>query len=395
MLLEGFFSGSEIAIVSADKIRIKQRAAEGHAGAQFVLSLAQNPTRMYGTTLVGTNLCVVLNSVFVTSVVLSSGVPYGEAVATLILGPAVLLIGEIIPKSIFHAYATEMALRVAAPLQIASYVFRPVTFLTERYGRLLGKKRETPKITRDELMIVLGRRGGDIKETERLMIRRSFRFVRDRVRDAMVPLVEVAALPESASVGQAMGLILRTGHTRIPVFRERVDLVVGVLRAYDLVDQIGSPSQSIRAFIRKAMYVPETQSLVSLLELMNARAVNMAIAVDEFGGSVGFVTREDIVEEIVGEIHDEYDETSRRGWEDRGGVKTIDARMDIERVNEVLGLNIPLSEQYETLGGFVLEKMGRVPKAGEEFQLNGLRFRVLKATPMQVKEVEVAPVGSA
>ncbi|MBI2061209.1 MAG: HlyC/CorC family transporter [Nitrospirae bacterium] len=393
ILMEGFFSGSEIAILSCDKIRVKQRSAEGSTAAQLILGWMQHPSRLLSTTLLGTNLAVVLNTVFVTSVILSGGFHHAELLTTFLLGPVVLLFGEILPKSVFQAYATPIALRVAPPLQAVSWILTPLIYVLDRYGRLLGRRKETLRITRDELVILLGRRGGDVKDVERRIIHRIYRFATGRVKDAMVPLAEVAALPETASVGQAVGLILHTGHTRIPVFRERIDHLVGVLRSYELIDQVGSPHQPIRAFVRKPLYVPETKPLVGLLELLKERGVNMAIAVDEFGGAVGFLTREDIVEEIVGEIEDEYDE-GRRRWEERDGGTAIDARMDIEHVNEVLGLNLPLSEDYETLAGFVLDRMGRVPKVGDEFKFNGIQYKVTKATPTQVKEVEVrAPDG--
>lgn len=394
IIMEAFFSGSEIAILSCDKIRVKQRASEGSTAAQLILNWMQHPSRLLATTLLGTNLAVILNTVFVTSVVLSIGFHHAELLTTILLGPVVLLFGEILPKSVFQAYATPIALRVAPPLQAVSWILTPLIFVLDRYGRLLGRRKESPKITRDELVILLGRRGGDVKDVERRIIHRIYRFATGRVKDAMVPLAEVVALPETASVGQAVGLILHTGHTRIPVFRERIDHLVGVLRSYELIDQVGSPNQSIRTFVRKPLYVPETKPLVGLLDLLNERGMNMAIAVDEFGGAVGFLTREDIVEEIVGEIEDEYDEGRRRSWEERDGGTAIDARMDIEHVNETLGLNLPLSEGYETLAGFVLDRMGRVPKAGDEFVFNGLRFKVTKATPTQIKEVEVrAPDG--
>lgn len=392
VLIEGFFSGSEIAVVSCDKIRIKQKAAEGHTGAQLVLAWSHNPGSLFGTTLVGTNLAVVLNTVFVTSVILAADLPHAEAVATALLGPAVLVLGEILPKSIFQAYATDIALRVAVPLKVASWILYPIHRLAHAYGRWFGQTKDTPRITKDELLILLGRRGGDVKDAERAMIRRVFRFSKDRVRDAMVPLVEVAALPENATVGQAVNLILRTGHTRMPVYRARIDNVVGILRAYDLVDQIEAPNQPIRPFMRKALYVPETQPLVSLLQALSERRLTVATVVDEFGGTVGFVTREDIVEELVGEIEDEYDEARRRRWVERDGATVIDARTDIELVNEVLGLNLPWSDNYETLAGFVLEQCGRVPGPGEELRYQGLLFRVTKSTPTQVKEVEVRRV---
>ena len=244
-------------------------------------------------------------------------------------------------------------------------------------------------ITREELQLLLREEGGkgDINPLEREMIRRIFRFSTTKVKEAMIPLVDVVALEEGISVGEAIASVRQENYSRYPVYRDRVDNIVGILYSFDLLFAEGE-GQSIKPFIRPISYFPETKPVDELLVEMQRNQETLAAVVDEYGGAVGIVTVEDILEEVVGEIEDEYDVKPplckkvgpRKFW--------INARMEIDHLNESLKLGLPKGD-YETLGGFVLERLGRVPLAGEVFRYNKMLFEVLKSDEKSVLEVLV------
>jgi len=394
LVLEGFFSGSEIALVSANRIRLRRKAGGGSRGAAIALDFLESGKEP-GATLVGTNLCVVTSTILVTLQMLERFGEHGEVITVLIMSPILLIFAEIIPKSFYQRNADRLAPLVAYPLYGFYYLFLPFiwTFIKLARGflKVLGIDLDErgPFVTRDQLrlMMVPGSRKSNIRPDEQLMIRRIFDFSNATVREAMRPLVEVHAFEEKTTVEQALREISNDIYSRYPVFEERIVRITGLVRARDLL-YCGDEAQTLRKLKKPVVYVTENQNLEAVLWSMQKEGASMAVAVDEYGGAVGIITLEDILEEIVGEIEDEYDVTERmyRRIDDR--TFAFGARMEIDRINELFNFRIPKGD-YETLGGFVLDRCNRIPKPWTSFAHGGLTFIVSKSSDRAVEEVQI------
>ncbi len=394
LLLQMFFAASEIALVSANRRRLRQRAEEGYRGAGLALRLLSAPERLLATTLMGSNLAEIANTILITALLLKLFDPYGEIIAVVFLPPLLLLLGEITPKSIARQQATGLARRLAPAVWIISWVFYPVTMVFAGVSRLVllavGARQISPLpfITREDLHLVV-RKGGpevDLEGQERMMIHRILKFSLRTVKEVMVPLVRVAAVPETLTVGQTLEEFRRTQYARLPVYQGRIDNLIGVLHGFDLLGvDLGGP---IKPFIRPLHFVPEIKKIDLLLGEMQRLGIHLAAVVDEYGGVVGIVTIEDLLEEIVGEIADEFDQEVAPFMKLGEGHYLIRARMEIRALNEALHLDLPPGD-YETLGGFLIAQWGDLPRVGEQLRFRDFYFVVRRADARAIKEVEV------
>ncbi|MEK6578824.1 MAG: hemolysin family protein [Bdellovibrionota bacterium] len=399
LLIEGLFSGAEIALLSADKLVLKKHSKHGDSGAKLALELATYPERILSTTLLITSFCVVMISGLVTLYLLQVHPKHGDLIAVLVTSPIIVILGELIPKTLFQQNANRLAPRVALPVYWAYWLFYPITRLlssyTTRLSRMVGPLEELVsgkhRTTRDELKALLsyGKRESEIKTSEKRIIKRIFDFKDSEAKHALIPLVKVEAIDEEATVKEALERFEHHRHSRMPVYADRIDNIVGVLEAQDLFSATDL-NQPIRLYITPAQYVAEAQALEDLMQEMRLEDTELVVIVDEHGGAVGILTFEDIVEEIVGEIADEFDsealpykELSDKRW-------LIQARMEIIRLNEALKLEIPEGD-YETLGGFLLQQFGRIPEPKDELYFStpsgSLKFTVSKATDRQIESV--------
>jgi CBS domain containing-hemolysin-like protein len=394
LLLEGFFSGSEIAIVSADKQKLALDAEGGSARAQAALYLVRRPALFFSTTLLGTNLCTISATVVTTFFILDR---FGESYTpfAILYWPFTLTFGEIVPKSVYQHNADRIVRRVAPVLLAVSYALYPAVWIFSQLTEmLLGKVRkrggsEQP-ISRGELEIMLEvgePEKSDVRTVERTMISRVFELADTKVRQIMTPLVDVVSVPVNASRADAFEVLEESEFSRVPVVvPEEPFNVVGVLAGMDLL--FSEPGKSVRELMRKAYFVPEEMPLDELLIAMKRGGQGIAIAVDEYGGATGIVTVEDLLEEVVGEIRDEHDETpllfSRVGRH----RYVMNGRLEIEDANEKLKLSIP-EGPYQTVAGYVMHVLGHIPKQGEMFRVGKHTYRVVRATDRAVLEVEV------
>jgi CBS domain containing-hemolysin-like protein len=392
---EAFFSGSEIALIAANPQKLKKSSKASPARIRMTLDLLKNRERILATTLCGTNLSVVTNSILITSFLLLQLDDRGELFAVMLLTPLLLIFGEIIPKTLFQQHADSIALRVAYPILLASYVFYPlvyfITKVTQYLFSLFGAKEShgIPFVTREELRLIfkMSRKGGDLTPEEVTMIDRLFDFAHTTVKEAMVPLVDVVAVEDTATVREVIEIIDVKGHSRLPVFHERIDNIIGVINSFDLLDSSCSQG-SLTTFIRSVPFVPEVKTVDDLLIEMQKQRKHLSIVVDEYGGTVGIITIEDILEEIVGEIQDEYDSDQRLYRKMGKNIFIVNSRMEIDQMRELL--SITLAEgSYETLGGFVLEQFGHIPKPGEIFQYHNMTFTVLSADERSIGNVRI------
>ncbi|MDO9530076.1 MAG: hemolysin family protein [Syntrophales bacterium] len=402
--LEGLFSGGELSLVASDINRIRQKARAGSRSAMLTLKLLDKPEWFLATTLTGTNICVVASTVIATSMFISTfGAVRGEFISVIIMIPLVLVMGEIIPKSISRQHAEFISLRVSWFIWIASWVLYPVVFIVSRIARgavyiSTGGKESvrSPYITRDGLKFLLRkeRAESDIASSEKEMIRRILGFSEVTVGQIMVPLSNTAVLQENSTLGEAAVLTEEKGFSRIPVYRDRIYNITGILHCFDLFKTLHDQAEltendKITSCLRPTVfYVPETKSAGELLFELQRSGEHMAIVVDEYGGAVGIVTIEDILEEIVGEIEDEYDKEEKLYKKIGPGRYLFDARIKIDYLSEIILLEIPAGD-YETLGGFLLNRMGKIPKRSETLRFNNLLFVIEDADMKSIKEVLV------
>jgi len=397
---EAFFSGAEIALYSANKLKIRHHAEQGSRGAQLILQMLAKPEQMLGSTLVMHNLVVVTGTALATTTCVNWLGHRGEWVALIVMTSLVLTVGEIFPRTLFQHAADRLATIVIYPLRAVSYVCYPAAYvITEVIDRILGflgmqSEKKNPLVTKEELelLVQLSDRGSVLGVHERQMIRRIFGFSDTRVHETMIPLVEVVALGDSASVDELVQAIREHGFSRIPIFQDNIHNIVGWVNAFDVLS-LPPGERSFRHLIRPAYYVPETRRIGDLLRDVQQKGIPLAVVVDEYGGSVGIVTIEDMLEEIVGEIEDEYDAAARLYEVLPDGSFRIDARMEIDAINEILGLNIPTGD-YATLAGFILAQLERIPQRGELLMHDGLMLEVEEATNRTVQRVHVFPRAS-
>ncbi len=395
LALESFFSGSEIALISCDRVKVRSQAASGAPSARLLERMLNKPEWLLGTTVIGTTLAVAANTIMFSLTVHQLWPRYSEILTVLIMSPLILFFGEILPKSFFQRKADMLATKVIYPIWLASRLFFPFLFVVTKAAHLFTRKDATqghrhPLLRREDLKALVGRnsREGSLLIEKRRMLDRLFELSDTTVEEAMIPLINVAALPETASWQEAANLILETGHSRIPVYRERIDHIIGIVTHFDLL-LAKDRACSIATLVRPCMFVPETKPVQELLLQMKKSGHWMGVVVDEYGGAVGIITVEDIVEEIVGEIEDEYD--ARRSLYRKLDSRTyiINARIEIDYINEKLPFEIPKGD-YETLGGFLLAMMGRVPEEGETFRYGSLLFTIEKATPRSIEEIRLS-----
>jgi len=403
LVLEGFFAASEISLISANYRRLRHRAEEGHRGARLALWLLERPERMVATCLVGSNLAEISNTILVSALLIQWLGAWGEVGAMLLMPPLILLFAEITPKSIGRQYPTRLAQGLAPILWLINWLIYPVTLIFATLSRAVlwmtgaRKTSELPFITREDLSLVVKKSGPevDLESTERQIINRILYFSLRTVKEVMVPLVRVAAIPDTATVAQALEEFQATRFSRLPIYHRRIDNLVGVLHDFDLLGEETS-GRSIKPYVRSVYYVPDIKKIDQLLPEMQRQGIHLAVVVDEYGGTVGIVTIEDLLEEIVGEIDDEFDQAVSPYKKLGENHFLINARMEVETLNEALHLDLPLGD-YETLAGFIISQMGDLPRPGEQLQWRNLRFVVRGADTRALKEVElfVEPPSSA
>lgn len=394
LLLEAFFSGSEMALISCDRIKLRHRAQEGLKRAQMAERLLNRPDQFLATTLVGTNLAVVTNSAVAALLCLLLLGEGRELYATLFLSPLVVLLGEMVPKAYFRHHADRLAPLLAPPLYICLQVFAPLSGIIRRASDFLlsplqiSSGERDPYITREELKFLVqeGNHQAELDTEERRMIHKIIDFGETTVDEAMIPLIEVVAVPSGATVAEAVAAVSEHHFSRLPVYEERIDQIVGIVHAFDLLS--ADPQASLGSIMRPAYYVPETKPVDDLLQEMQRQRIQMAIVVDEYGGVVGIATVEDLLEEIVGEIEDEYDEEPPLLKRLPDGSYVVDARIEVDRFNEELGLKLPEGE-YETVGGFLLSLFQKIPEPGEEVRYRGMRFLVTESDKRSIVKVRL------
>jgi len=405
LLLKGFFSGLVIALVNSDKLKMHHRAKQGNRGAKLVLSLFKTPDVLLGTTLVGTNIATIILTTLGTMLMIRSFGQLGDLYAVLLFTPLFLVLGEVVPKSVFQQKSNEIAPMIVYPLRVFSFLFYPLVFVFSRVARLCarlvggGKTEQTVFITREQMRMVvdMAERGANVDIFDRVRIKRVIRFAETSVGEAMIPVAEMTAINRNRDTRSAITLVRRRGYNRLPVYSRNISNITGVvtLTTWDLMDP-ELQDRPLEELIKPAHYVSPYQTIDQLLPVLRNRDDHMAVVVDEFGSAVGMITMEDILEEVVGEIDvgydfEEYFPRRKRIYEMLDEeTYLMDARLPISEVNELLGTSLPAVESH-TIGGLLMARLRHIPGEGESIVEAGFRFTVTEATDRAVVKLQVEP----
>jgi putative hemolysin len=414
ILINGFFVAAEIAFVSVRRTRLDELAEAGDRGAKRAQVLMRDPGRFLAVIQVAiTFLGALASAVAAVSIVTVVSEPlrqitfladYADTIALLFVTSIVaivsIVLGELIPKGLALGNPDRIALSVSGPITIFAKIVSPLVAVLVALTKLISKPfgidpTRTPELSAAEIRLIVeqGSQQGVLEAEEEQMISAVMSLSDSKLHEVMVPRIDIAAIDQEASFDDAVTLVLTEGHSRTPLYKESVDHIVGILYAKDLLRIIaaGGPRPRLRDIMRPALFVPESQAVDDLLNELQRRRVHMAIVLDEYGGTAGLVTIEDLLEEIVGEIQDEFDEEEPMKVIVRDGEAILDGRADIDEMGELVdpALELEDDEEYDTVGGFVYHRIGRVPVVGDTVAVDPFKITVIKVTGRRVGKVRV------
>lgn len=414
ILVNAFFAMVEIALVSVRKTRIKQLVDEGVRRARTVEKLLEDPTRFLATVQIGVTLvgffAAAVGAVTVAEsiagliarigvgVITDNAMGIAVVAVTLVIGFLSLVIGEISPKSLALRHAERIALWSAGTLMILSYLFAPVIRLVTATSNVFVKPLggtasfSPPILTEEELKMLVeaGEEEGVLEEEEKEMIHSIFEFTDTAVRKVMVPRIDVKAVDVEASIDELLEVIMEAGHSRVPVYEGTIDNIVGIVHAKDLLRALHESGRgvTIRDLMKPPYIIPESKMADELLAEFKRKKTQMAIVVDEYGGTAGLVTIEDLLEEIVGEIMDEYDIEEPMIHVIDANTVVVDARVPIDEINEQMDLTLP-EEEFDTIGGLVFGLFGKQPREGEKVEYGPVDLIVEQTEGRRIQKVRI------
>jgi len=414
ILINGFFVAAEIAFVSVRRTRLDELAEAGDRRAKRAQVLMRDPGRFLAVIQVAiTFLGALASAVAAVSIVTVVSEPlrqisfladYADTIALLFVTSIVaivsIVLGELIPKGLALGNPDRIALTVSGPITLFAKIVSPLVAVLVALTKLISKPfgidpTRTPELSAAEIRLIVeqGSQQGVLEAEEEQMISAVMSLSDSKLHEVMVPRIDIAAIDQEASFDDAVTLVLTEGHSRTPLYKESVDHIVGILYAKDLLRIIaaGGPRPRLRDIMRPALFVPESQAVDDLLNELQRRRVHMAIVLDEYGGTAGLVTIEDLLEEIVGEIQDEFDEEEPMKVIVREGEAILDGRADIDEMGELIdpALELEDDEEYDTVGGFVYHRIGRVPVVGDTVAVDPFKITVIKVTGRRVGKVRV------
>jgi CBS domain containing-hemolysin-like protein len=384
VLLSAFFSSSEVALISITRAKVRTLDNENRVGSHALLALKESPEHLLITILIGNNIVNIGAAAIATAIALRLFGDVGVGIATGVVVIILLVFGEVGPK-IYAARASDtFALTVAPVILILSKLFAPIIWILERVSPKLGMGKDTvePAVTEDEIKewIDVGKEEGTIEQDEQDMLYSVLEFGDTTAREIMTPRVNVVLMEDTISFEEAIRIFNDTGFSRIPVYHDQIDNITGILNVKDVFSAMVShrKDSTVREIMYDPMFVPETKKIDDLLKELRVHRVQMAIVIDEYSSFVGIITVEDILEELVGDILDEFDKEEDGVQELAPGVHVVDGQMWVEEINETLVLALPTDESYETIGGLVIDRLGHLPQhPGEKVDIDNGRLTLL------------------
>ena len=394
----GFFSASETSLMSLSKIRIRHMQEEGVKGAKLVASLIEDSNKLLSTILVGNNVVNIAATSISTSLFMtllgSNGVPVATAVMTVL----VLLFGEITPKTIAANNSEKVAIFVSRPIKVIIFILKPVVWVfnlvTGVIFKILGVKDKSnqPYITEEELktMVNVGHEEGVLEIEEREIINNVFQFGDMQAKEAMVQRLDMIAINSEDKYEEIIEIFKSEKFSRMPVYNESIDDIIVILNIKDIIFLSDEEIQqfNIKDYIREPFFTYEFKKITQLLEEMKIEKSQMAIVVDEYGGTAGLITIEDLVEVIVGDIEDEYDEEEEEIQVIKEDEYIVDGSIKITDVNELIGVRLE-SEEFDSIGGYIIGHLRRLPEENEVIEVDNIKFCIESLDKNRIKKVRI------
>lgn len=395
--LSAFFSASETALLTLSKIRIRNMVDEGVKGADTVANLVENPNKLLGAILIGNNVVNIAASAIATTLIAKYFKVGAVGIATLVMTILVLIFGEITPKSLAAQKSDAVALKVARPVKFITVLLSPLvvvfTKITGGLVQLLGGKVNSnrPFVTEEELKTIVdvSEEEGVLEIEEKQMIFNVFEFGDLRVKDVMIQRMDIAAIDINIEYDDLIELLKREQYSRMPVYNETIDDIVGIFYVKDLVFFMNDKeSFDIKKYIKEAFYTFEFKKIPELFAEMKRNGVHLAVVLDEYGGVSGIVTMEDLVEEIVGDIKDEYDDNEKEIDIVKEDEYIVVGNARIDLVNDLIGTDIE-SDEFDSVGGFIIGQLGRFPISGEIIEYSNIKFVVENVDKNRIKRIRI------
>ena len=394
----GFFSASETALMSLSKIRIRHMKEEGVKGAKLVSNLIEEPNKLLSSILIGNNVVNIAATSISTSLFITLLGATGVPIATALMTVLVLIFGEITPKTIAANSSEKVAIFVSKPIKAIIFILTPVVWVLNIVTNLIFKlfgiktKGNEPYITEEELktMVNVGHEEGVLEIEEREIINNVFQFGDMQAKEAMVQRLDIIAIDVEDSYEEIIQQFKEEKLSRMPVYNESIDDIIGVLNIKDIIflsdEEIAN--FDIRLYVREAFFTYEFKKITQLLEEMKKEKIQMAIVVDEYGGTAGIITVEDLVEVIVGDIDDEYDEEDEDIIVVKEDEYIVDGGLKISDVNELIGVRLE-SEEFDSIGGYIIGYLRRLPEENEVIEVDNIRFCIESLDKNRIKKIRI------
>ena len=404
VVLSAFFSASETAYSCANRIKLRAMAANGNARAKKTLDLAEDKfDKLIGTILVGNNIVNIstatISTVFFAKI-LAGTTADPSVIATIAVTAAVLLFGEITPKFIASAHPEKFAMAFYYPVKAFYYLFYALNLIFSGWKWLIAKifrLKKEDKVTEDEIMTVVeeAEEDGTLRRNETELIRSVIEFDDVEVGDILVPRVNIAAVKDDATMDEVKAVFDKEGYSRIPVYKDSIDTVVGTIHEKDFFNAYLSGKKDVKSIMQPAFFTTEHVKISNLLGQLQKNKVHLAVVLDEYGGTAGIITLEDVLEELVGEIWDEHDEEINY-FKPADGSTAIDGKAPLSDFFEYFGMTGE-NEKFDaiTLSGWIIEKTGEIPKAGYKFRYENIEIEIVKSTVKRILQVKARTVEKA
>lgn len=400
IFLSGIFSASETALTSFRSSHLEDVELKHPKEAKLLKKWLKSPNEILTGILLGNNIVNILGSALATALTfkMMGNSRYAILVATGVMTVVILIFGEITPKIIAKNNAVKISRKVIFLMYYLAFITRPFVILLMGISKVLGRilgieiRDEELMITEKDIIsfVNVGEAEGIIEEGEKDMIHSIFEFGETSAKEVMTPRTSMYTVDVTRSIDHIWEELIDTGFSRVPAFKDTIDNVVGILYVKDILKSVkaGETDRSISEFVRTPYFVPETKSIIEILKEFQQQQVHIAVVLDEYGGTVGLVTIEDLIEEIVGEIRDEFDKEKEEPIIRHGEHSyVIDAMIDIETINKELDLNLPISDDYESLGGLIMITIGKIAAVGEELTIGGVGLKVVEVDKLRISKV--------
>lgn len=396
IIMSGYFSATETAFSSLNRIRIKNMAEKGNKKAQLVLRLSENYDSVLSSILIGNNIVNIASASLATVLFVDLlGAEAGPSVSTAVTTVVVLIFGEVSPKSIAKESPEAFAMFSAPILNMLVILLTPFNFLFKQWKKLLSlliKSSEDDGITEEELLSIVeeAEQDGGINEQESMLIRSAIEFTEQEAIDILTPRIDITAVPVTATKEEIAAVFAETAYSRLPLYEDSIDHIVGIIYQKDFHNYVYHTEKPISDIIRSALFVPKSKKISILLKELQQKKLHIAVVLDEFGGTIGIITLEDILEELVGEIWDEHDEVSQDIEQKSENECIILGNANVDKLFETLEMDATEDDlQTITVNGWIMNHLGRIPAKNDTLEYKGYRFTVIEMDEKRIEKIHV------